>query len=119
MQDNPKRGELDPAEDVCRRCMKNFPVLSCIGKRTREGCDRDSKVVTVHNRRDRPQGPIPLRKPKESGRKESCEILSPSRIAGMSYLCNGRGQWVGNMGKGKCCSVLASESTSSLPGSSA
>jgi len=29
-------------------CMKNSPsVLSCIGKRTREGCDRGSEVKTV------------------------------------------------------------------------
>jgi len=26
-------GELDPAEGVRRRCMKNSSVLSCIGKR--------------------------------------------------------------------------------------
>jgi len=49
MRDN-LGGELNPAEGVRRRCKKNFPsVLSYIGKRTREGCDRGSKVVTVHS----------------------------------------------------------------------
>jgi len=46
MQDNPGGGESDPAEGVCRRCKKNsHSVLSCIGKRTREGCDRGSEVT--------------------------------------------------------------------------
>jgi len=45
-----RRGESDPAESVRRRCMKNSPtVLSCIGKRTREGCDHGSEVGTVHS----------------------------------------------------------------------
>jgi len=40
MRDNPKGSELDHAESVRKRCKKNSPsVLSCIGKRTREGCD--------------------------------------------------------------------------------
>jgi len=43
-------GEADPAEGVCRCCIKNSPsVLSCIGKRTREGWGRGSKVGTVHS----------------------------------------------------------------------
>jgi len=47
VRDNPG-GKIDPA-DVRRRCKKNSPsVLSCIGKRTREGCDRGSKVGTVN-----------------------------------------------------------------------
>jgi len=38
--------ESDPAEGVRRRCMKNYPsFLSCIGKRTKQGCDRGSEVV--------------------------------------------------------------------------
>jgi len=42
--------ELDPAEGVRRRCKKNSPsVFSCIGKRTREGCDRGSEVGTVYS----------------------------------------------------------------------
>jgi len=41
---------LDPAKGVRRCCKKNSSfVLSCIGKRTREGCDRGSKVGTVHS----------------------------------------------------------------------
>jgi len=45
-----KEGESYLAEGVRRRCMKDSPsVLSCIGKRTREGCDRGSEVGTVHS----------------------------------------------------------------------
>jgi len=73
MRDNPGGGELDPAEGVRRRCKKNFSfVLSYIGKRTREGCDRGSEVGTVHSGRDG-EGPVPPRKPKESGRRGSYE----------------------------------------------
>jgi len=43
------RGELDLAEGACRHCKKNFPISSCIGKMTREGCDRGSEVDTVHS----------------------------------------------------------------------
>jgi len=50
MRDNPEGDELDPAEGVRRRCKKNFSsVFSCISKRTREDCDRDSKIGTVHS----------------------------------------------------------------------
>jgi len=50
MRDSQGGGESDPVEGVHRRCMKNsHSVLSCIGKRTREGCDRGSKVETVHS----------------------------------------------------------------------
>jgi len=50
MRDSQGGGESDPTEGVCRGCMKNSPsVLSCIGKRIREGCDRGSKVGTVHS----------------------------------------------------------------------
>jgi len=53
MRDNPEGSELDPADDVRRRYKKNSPsVLSCIGKRTRKGCDRGSEVWTVHSGRD-------------------------------------------------------------------
>jgi len=49
MRDNPEGSESDPAECVRNRC-KNFPsVLSCIGKRIREGCDHGSEVETVHS----------------------------------------------------------------------
>jgi len=61
MRDNPEGGELNPAEDVRRRCKcKNSFVLSCIGKRAREDCDRGSEVGTVYNGRDH-EGPVPLR----------------------------------------------------------
>jgi len=39
---------LDPAEGVRRSCKKNS-VLSCIGKRAREGCGRGSEVGTVNS----------------------------------------------------------------------
>jgi len=39
MRDNPGRGELNPADDVRRHCKNNSSVLSCIGKRIKEGCD--------------------------------------------------------------------------------
>jgi len=83
MQDNPEGSELDPANDVSKHCKKNSPsVLSCIDKRTKEGCDRGGEVGTVHSRRDRKR-PVPLRKPKESGRRECCDISPPGRIVGM------------------------------------
>jgi len=63
MWDNSERIELDPAVDDCRRCKKNSPsVLSCIGKWTKERCDRGSKGRTVYTGRG---GEGPLRKPKE------------------------------------------------------
>jgi len=72
MKDNQDRGELDPVHDICRCCNKNsLSVLSCIGK-TKEGCDRGSKVGTVHCRQDGEER-VPQRKPKVSGRRESCE----------------------------------------------
>jgi len=62
MQDNPEGGELDLTDDVRRRCKKNSPyVLFCIGKKTKEGCDRGSEVGTVHSGRDG-EVSVPLRK---------------------------------------------------------
>jgi len=70
MRDNPEGGELDPTEGVRRRCKKNSSsVLSCIGKRTREGYGRGSEVGTVYSGREG-EGPVPPRKPKESGKRE-------------------------------------------------
>jgi len=66
--DNPKGGELDLAVDGRTRCKKNSSVLSCIDKRTKEGCDRDSAIRTVHNRLRR-KGPIPPRRP---GKRKNC-----------------------------------------------
>jgi len=72
MRDNPGGGESDPSESVRRHWLKNSPsVLSCIGK-TRESCDRGSEVGTVHSGYDG-EWPVPPRKPKESGRRRSCE----------------------------------------------
>jgi len=53
MQDNPEGVELDHK--------KNFSVLSCIDKRTKEGCDRGSDVGTVISGRGG-KVPLPLRK---------------------------------------------------------
>jgi len=88
MRDSPG-GELDSTEGVRRRCMKNSPFVFffCISNRTREECDRDGEVGTVHNGRDG-KGSVPPRKPKETGRG-SCEkdfiwslIWSPSVVVG-------------------------------------
>jgi len=50
MQDNPGGGELDPAEGIRMRCKKNSPsVLSCIGRRTKKGCDRGNEIGTVRS----------------------------------------------------------------------
>jgi len=71
MRDNPGGGEPDPAKGVCRRCMKNsLFVLSCIGKRITEG--RGSKAETAHSGCEG-KGTTPSKKPKESGRRGSCE----------------------------------------------
>jgi len=50
-------------------------VLSCIGKRAKEDCDRGSEVETVHSVRDG-KGPVPLRNPKESEERIVRKILS-------------------------------------------
>jgi len=59
-RDNPG-GELDPAVDVSRRCMKFPSVLTCIGKMTKEGCDRGNEVGAVHSGRGG-EGPVSVRK---------------------------------------------------------
>jgi len=65
--------QKEVTEGVRWRCKKNFPsVLSCIGKRTKEGWDRGSEVETVHSGRNG-EGTVPPKKPKESGRRGSCE----------------------------------------------
>jgi len=71
MPDNPKGGELDPADDVRMRCKKNSSVLSCIGKSTNKGCDRGSEIGQFAA--DKREGPVPPRKPKEYGKQESYE----------------------------------------------
>jgi len=50
MRNSQEGGESDHARGARRRCMKNSPsVLSCIGKRIKEGCDRGSEVGTVYS----------------------------------------------------------------------
>jgi len=65
VRDNPEEVELGPVDDVCMHCKKNFIVLFYIGKKKR--------VRTIHSGRVG-KGPVPLRKLKKSGRKESWEI---------------------------------------------
>jgi len=49
MRENPGGGESDSVEGVRRRCKKySTSVLSCIGRRTRKGCDRGSEIEAVH-----------------------------------------------------------------------
>jgi len=49
MRDSQGESESDPAEGICRCCIKNSPsFLSCIGKRTKGGCDHGSEVETIH-----------------------------------------------------------------------
>jgi len=67
MLGNPEGSELNPAVDDRRCCKKSPFVLFCIGKRTREGCDRGSEVGTIHYRWG--EGPVLLRKPRKSGKK--------------------------------------------------
>jgi len=47
MWDNPEEGDLDPADDARR--MNFSSILSCIDKKTKEGCDRDSEFGTVYS----------------------------------------------------------------------
>jgi len=65
-----REDKLDPENDVRRRCKNNSPsVLSCTGKRIKDGCDRGSEIGTVDSGRDG-EGPAPPRKQKESSRRE-------------------------------------------------
>jgi len=78
MRDNPGGDELDLAKGVHRRCKKNSPsVLSCIGKRTKESCDRGSEVRTVQSGRCG-EGPIPLREPTSCSGfgKRACQFIT-------------------------------------------
>jgi len=66
MRDSQGGGESDPAEGVHRRCMKNFPsVLSCIGKRTKEGCDCTN--VSPPQRGDAVPAPLSVREVGRNG----------------------------------------------------
>jgi len=52
MWDDPEGGDLDLADGVRRHSKKNSSILSCIGKKTREGCDRGSEVGTGQSGRE-------------------------------------------------------------------
>jgi len=73
MRDSQRRSESDPTENVCKRCMKNSPsVLSCIGKITKKAVTTaaKSKQFTADKTG---KGQFLRGKPKESGRRGSCE----------------------------------------------
>jgi len=73
--------------------------FTCIGKRTREGCDCDSEV-----------GQFTADKRGRASSSEETEgiwqerELSPQRVASVSNFCNGRSRGAGNMGNGECYS---------------
>jgi len=73
MRNNPGGGEFYPAKGVRTRCKKNSPsVLSCIGQRTREGCDRGSEG---HDNSQR------IRRGRASSSEESEEIWKENLVA--------------------------------------
>jgi len=102
MRDNQERGELDPAEGICWGCKKNYPsLLSCIGNRKKEGCDRGSEVGTVYKgKTGKDQF---LRETKGIWAVEGVvrKSLSSRRVAGVPNLCNDRGQGLGKKGVGR------------------
>jgi len=55
---------------AARRILLSLHPALVRGKK--EGCDRGSEIGTVHNKQDG-EGPVSLRKPKKSGRRQSCE----------------------------------------------
>jgi len=100
--------------------MNSPSVLSFIGKRTREGCDRGSEVGTVHNGQDGKGQFLRGNRRNLAGEGVVRNISSPKRVSGVHpNFCNGRCQWAGNMGRGECCSGLASESANLFPRSAA
>jgi len=103
MQDSQGGGEPDLAKGVHRHCMKNSPsLLSCIGKRTKEGCDHGSEVGTVYSDKTGEE-PVP---PEEAEGILQGKSSSPQRVTSVSNLCNSRSQGAGNMGNGECHSGL-------------
>jgi len=91
--------ETDPAEGVRRPCMKKSPfVLSCIGKRTREGSDRGSEVETVHTDKMGKDQFFRGNRRNLAGEGVVRKISSPQRVASVANLCNGRCQWAVNIG---------------------
>jgi len=74
----PERLRCETIQEGMSYILQIMSVLSCIGKKTIKGCDRGSKVGTVHSGRD---GPVPLRKLAEKQERVVRKISSPSRIA--------------------------------------
>jgi len=72
----------------------------------RVSCDHGSETGTVYSRWDE-EGPV-LRGNRRNLAGEGIvrEISSLKRVASVPNLCNGWGQWVGNMGKGESCLEL-------------
>jgi len=78
MRGNPEGGELDPNVDDRRRCKKNFP--SYIDKRIKECCDLGSEFGTIQvGWRGRARRKVPLKRPKEFGKRINCERDIDSR----------------------------------------
>jgi len=95
MRDSQGGGESDPAEGVRRRCIKNSPfVLSCIGKRTKEGCV--SEVETFTADKTRKDQFLRGNRRNLTGEGVVRKSSSPQRVASVSNLCNSRrqGTWV-------------------------
>jgi len=122
MRDNPEGGELDPAKVARRSCKKNSPsVFSCIGMRTREGCNRGNDAGTTHSGSDRKvSAPLPT-KPKESGKRGSLEkdpiLQEEQRVCPIPAMTGASG--MGTRAKGSASPAPASEFASSPPGSPA
>jgi len=115
MRDNPG-GELDPADDVHRRSKNSPSVLSCIGKKTREGCNRGSEVGTVHSGRDQFLWGNRWNLAEE---RVVRKISSPKRKAGIFLIFAMTRSVSWEHEQGSAAPVLASESASSSPGSRA
>jgi len=115
MQDSQGGGESDPAEGVRVRCMKNSTFLSCIGKRTKEGCDRGSEVETFNSGQDG-EGPVPPRNRRNLAGEGAVRKSSfPQRAASVSNIYNSRSQGQGTWATGSAAPAAVSESTRSFP----
>jgi len=83
---------------------EEFSFLSCIGKRTKEGCETVAAKSRQFTADKTGKGQFYRRNLAGEGvvRKSS----SPQRVASVFILCNSRSQGAGNMGNGECCSGL-------------
>jgi len=96
--------------------------LSCIGMRSKEGCDCGSKVWTVHSRQDG-EGSVPLRSSEGIWQKKElwerfCLQAVQQMYALLLCLCNDRGLQAWNMGGGECCSCFGELVCQFIPGKS-